>query len=820
MFKNTDLADIDLAHLFEAAPNPYVIVDRNLDIVGLNAAYCAVTMRRREELIGQNIFDAFPSDPTSVPGRLLRNSFDTVLRTGEIDHLPLIPYPIARPDGSLEERYWSATHTPIPDREGKVGLILQHTVDVTELHRLRRSAATLGVESDILARADAVADANLSLGEERSYLRGLFEQAPGFTAVLSGPDHVFDLANAAYIALVGGRDILGKPVLEALPEIRNQGFSELLDNVRDSGRPFIAHGAEVQLDRGAGIERRYLDFVYQPIRNAEGAVSGIFVQGYDVTEIKLAQQVARESEVRFRQLAQSIPNHAWAASPDGELEWCNSRVYEYSGLNEGALIGRSLGGTVHAEDRAPVMAAWEKARYDGAPFHAEVRLRRIDGQYRWHLSRALPLRDAAGAIERWIGTNTDIHDQKATEAQLEELAATLESRIEERSRELEATQRALRQSQKMEAIGNLAGGIAHDFNNLLQVVTGSLELLSKQYGQDERAKRRIDNALAATQRGARLASQLLAFGRRQPLAPRVVNLARLVRDTDQLIRRAIGEAIDIETIVGGGLWNTMADPTNVETALLNLAINARDAMGGSGKLTIELANAELTSHYARSDSEIVPGQYVLLAVTDTGTGIPAEIIDKVFDPFFSTKPEGKGTGLGLSMVYGFVKQSGGHIRIYSEVDAGTSVKIYLPRAAAEEEDLNEPEIEPAGGHETILVVEDDDGVRDTTVALLQTLGYRVLKARDAASAAALIESGITVDLLFTDVVMPGPMKSTELAERAKQQMPGVKVLFTSGYTENSIVHGGRLKPDVEFLGKPYSEEQLARKLRQVLSQKG
>ena len=288
--------------------------------------------------------------------------------------------------------------------------------------------------------------------------------------------------------------------------------------------------------------------------------------------MKLAQEAARDSEARFRLLAQSIPNHAWAATPDGLIEWCNDRVYEYSGLCEDDLKGRFLGSTVHPEDRDTVTTLWDRCRQAGQDFHAEVRLKRSDGSFRWHLSRAVPSHDGDGAIRRWIGTNTDIDDQKQTEAQLEYLAATLEQRIEDRSRELEQTQKALRQSQKMEAIGNLAGGIAHDFNNLLQVVTGSLELLGKQLHQDERAMRRIDSALSATQRGARLAAQLLAFGRRQPLAPRVVNLARLVRDTDQLIRRAIGEGIDIETIVGAGLWNTMADPTNVETALLNLAI--------------------------------------------------------------------------------------------------------------------------------------------------------------------------------------------------------------------------------------------------------
>jgi PAS domain S-box-containing protein len=807
----------DLAQLFNKAPNPYVILDREFRIRAMNDAYLSVTMRSRESILGKNIFEAFPSDPESSSYRLLRASLEKVVRSGQEDQIPLIPYPIARPDGTFEDRYWSATHKPIISPTGELRFILQHTVDVTELHRLRQETARdWKVETDVLNRADRVAHQNLALAEERLYLRSLFEQAPSFMAVVLGPDHVFDMANAAYIDLVGRANIVGKSVLEALPEVEGQGFITLLDQVYATGEPFVAHGARVVLEGDDGARRAaYLDFIYHPIKDREGETIGIFVQGHDITEQKLAQDAALESEARFRSLAQSIPNHAWTTDCDGRLEWCNERVSDYSGLSLAAMMGRPIGATLHPDDQARVQSAWDAARSAQEPFQAEIRLRRRDGVYRWHITRAVPSTDDKGAVLRWVGTNTDIDDQKTTEAQLEYLAETLEQRVNERTAELEKTEAALRQSQKMEAVGNLAGGIAHDFNNLLQVITGSLQLLNRHAKLDEKGVRYVSNALAATDRGAQLAAQLLAFGRRQPLAPKVVNLGRMVRDMDGLIRRSIGEGVEVDTVVAAGLWNTIVDPTNVETALLNLAINARDAMEGHGKLTIEIGNAVLEAVYAQG-ADIAPGNYVMLAITDTGGGIPPDILDKVFEPFFSTKPEGKGTGLGLSMVYGFVRQSKGHIRIYSEIGVGTTIRIYLPRSEASEEVPIHSMAPLQGGTENILLVEDDDAVRETAVAILRDLGYGVLTARDASSGLAVLESGTAIDLLFTDVVMPGQMKSTELAQRAQAMSPGIAVLFTSGYTQNSIVHDGKLDSGIEFISKPYGRDQIARKVRQVL----
>ncbi|MGE0658901.1 MAG: PAS domain-containing protein [Reyranellaceae bacterium] len=824
LFRESVLSGIDASILFNASPNPYVILDRDLSLVGMNEAYLRVTGRTRAALLGRNMFDAFPSDPGSPSGRLLRASFARVFETGQVDVLSLIPYPIAGADGSLQERYWSATHTPILDETGAVAFILQHTVDVTELHLLRsgRRADAMQLETGVLSRADAVQAANLRLDEERIWLRALFEQAPSFMAVLRGPDHVFDIANAAYLDLIGGREVIGRKVQDALPELVEQGFHDRLNRVFASGEPYVGQAVPVRLERRAGVlAQRFVDVVYQPVKAPDGSVIGIFVQGHDVTDQKLAEQAARDSEQRFRTLAESMPNHAWTALPDGNLDWFNERVYEYSGAAPGSLDGSNWAQIVHPDDVPEAAAVWAEALASGRSYQTEFRIRRRDGLFRWHIARAAPVRDADGNILRWIGTNTDIEDQKLAEAGMAELNATLEYRVAERTEELLRTQEALRQSQKMESIGNLAGGIAHDFNNLLQVIGGNLQLIAADVAGNPSVERRVRNALQGVSRGANLASQLLAFGRRQPLEPKVVNIGRLVRGMDEILRRSLGEEIELETIVAGGLWNTLIDPGNVENAILNLAINARDAMQGAGKLTIEAGNASLDAAYARHNVDAAPGQYVMLAVTDTGCGMTPDVVAQVFEPFFTTKPAGKGTGLGLSMVYGFVRQSGGHVKVYSEPGKGTTFRLYLPRSTQDEDLLVSAEPGPLrGGSETILVVEDDDAVRETAVALLEGLGYRVLKARDAAAALSIIESGAAVDLLFTDVVMPGPLGSTELARKAVLRMPALKVLFTSGYTENSIVHGGRLDPGVNLLGKPYSREALALRVRQILGGDG
>jgi PAS domain S-box-containing protein len=380
-----------------------------------------------------------------------------------------------------------------------------------------------------------------------------------------------------------------------------------------------------------------------------------------------------------------------------------------------------------------------------------------------------------------------------------------------------AAEEQLRQAQKMEAVGQLTGGIAHDFNNMLTVITGTIDLLADAVADKPELAAVAKLISEAADRGAELTGHLLAFARKQPLQPRETDINALVIDSAKLLRPALGERIEIESSLAENLWPALVDPTQLTTALLNLAVNARDAMPGGGKLTLETRNVVLDRSYTEANADVAPGNYVLVAVSDTGSGIPEAIRDKVFEPFFSTKEVGKGTGLGLSMVYGFVKQSGGHVKIYSEEGHGTTIRIYLPQAGAQAQAAAQvaPEIE--GGCETILVVEDHPLVRDSVVTQLTSLGYRTLAAADGTEALALIDRGTEFDLLFTDVIMSGAMNGRELAEAVAARRPQVKVLFTSGYTENAILHHGRLDPGVFLLAKPYRKADLARMVRAALA---
>ncbi|WP_061930716.1 PAS domain S-box protein [Aureimonas sp. AU22] len=411
-------------------------------------------------------------------------------------------------------------------------------------------------------------------------------------------------------------------------------------------------------------------------------------------------------------------------------------------------------------------------------------------------------------------------DRARAEAALIELNATLEERVRERTAELERTSDVLRQAQKMEAVGQLTGGIAHDFNNMLSVIIGSLDLLGRRLPEGEaRLRRYADNAMEGARRAATLTHRLLAFSRQQPLNPQAVDLNKLVSGMSELMRRTLSGNIRLETVLGGGLWSCSVDANQLENVLVNLAVNARDAMPDGGRLTIETQNAHLDDRYVAADVGIVAGQYVLVAVTDTGTGMPPEVMAKAFDPFFTTKEIGKGTGLGLSQVYGFVKQSDGHVKIYSEPGRGTSVKIYLPRLVAEHDTPDRPEAvlpeltDPSA--ELILVVEDDESVRRVTLEAVQELGYRTVEADGAAEALRLLGQRPDIDLLFTDVVMPD-IDGRQLAEEARRQRPDLRVVFTTGYTRNAIVHHGVLDPGVRLLTKPFSLEDLAAKLRDAL----
>jgi PAS domain S-box-containing protein len=414
----------------------------------------------------------------------------------------------------------------------------------------------------------------------------------------------------------------------------------------------------------------------------------------------------------------------------------------------------------------------------------------------------------------------ELEERKRAESALRHLNATLEEQVRERTVELERNAEALRHAQKMEAVGQLTGGVAHDFNNLLQVIVGNLEVIRRSLPADSTRLERAVNAASNGARGAAaLTQRLLAFARRQPLDPKPLNVNALVGGMSDLLHRTLGETIAIETVLGAGLWAIEADANQLEATLLNLAVNARDAMPDGGRLTVETANTHIDDAYVAAHHDVRAGQYAMVSISDTGTGMDANTVARAFEPFFTTKPVGKGTGLGLSQVYGFVKQSGGHVKIYSEPGIGTTVRIYLPRflGGAVPEPTLPPRSAPSGTRdETILVVEDDDGVRRHSVESLQELGYRVVEARDGASALQRLAEHPAIDLLFTDVVLPGGMSGAQLAAQVRALRPQLRVLFTTGYARNAIVHHGRLDPGVALLTKPYSYADLASKIRDVL----
>jgi signal transduction histidine kinase/ActR/RegA family two-component response regulator len=414
----------------------------------------------------------------------------------------------------------------------------------------------------------------------------------------------------------------------------------------------------------------------------------------------------------------------------------------------------------------------------------------------------------------------EIEDRRKAEEALREVTGSLEQQVHERTEQLRKSEENLRQSQKMEAVGQLTGGIAHDFNNLLQIILGNLDTLKRGVpAESARLQRAATQATNGAKRAASLTQRLLAFSRRMPLDPRPLDVNVLVNGLSDLLHRTLGETIELEHVLGGGLWRIEADANELEAAILNLAVNARDAMVDGGRLTIETANAHLDETYAAAQAEVVAGQYVAISVSDTGSGMDRETIAQAFEPFFTTKPVGKGTGLGLSQVYGFVKQSGGHVRIYSEVAHGTTVRLYLPRllGPVQDDDAEALTLAPeAQKNETILVVEDDNDVREYSVEALRDLGYRVLEAHDGPSALRVLERESRVHLFFTDVVLPGGMTGAQVAARARAICPSLKVLFTTGYARNAIIHHGRLDRGVQLITKPFSRDELAAKVRDIL----
>ncbi|MBI3662326.1 MAG: response regulator [Acidobacteria bacterium] len=510
-------------------------------------------------------------------------------------------------------------------------------------------------------------------------------------------------------------------------------------------------------------------------------------------ERQRAEEALRESEERYRSLVIATSQIIWTTNPEGEMLEPFRSWQEFTGQSAEEARGHGWLDAIHPDDRERVLKTCEEAERTGVPIQSEYQLRRHDGVYR-HLScRAVPVRTKGGSIREWVGACSDVTERITLEAQL-------------------------RQSQKMDAIGQLAGGVAHDFNNLLGVILGRTELALQNLAADSPMRGELEEVFLAGERAAALTGQLLAFSRRQAIQPTILNLNTVVGDVDKMLRRLIGEDIGLVTVLAPALWKIKADRGQIEQVVMNLAVNARDAMPGGGKLTIETRNAELDSQYVNAHAAVPPGQYVLLAVTDTGTGMDDATKASIFEPFFTTKEKGRGAGLGLATVYGIVKQSGGHIWVYSEPGQGTTFKIYFPRA---EDALAAPAparaaVSAPRGTETILVAEDEEAIRTLTCEFLQLSGYAALGAASPAEALLLAERHEgRIPLLVTDVVMPG-MSGRDLAKRVKQLRPEIKILFVSGYPDQAIVRHGVLDGGISFLPKPFSRYDLLRTVRDIL----
>jgi PAS domain S-box-containing protein len=754
--------------------------------------------------------------------------------------------------------------------------------------------------------------------------------------------------NDAYSIFAGGRhpQLLGSKVREGWPEVAN--FNDNMMKVVLRGGTLAYKDQELSLYRHGAAERVWMNLDYSPILDESGEPAGVIAIVVETTERVLADRRAassagereraeaalRASESQFRTFAQAMPNHVWTAPANGAIDWFNNRVFEYSGSTQTQLAGAGWTDIVHPEDLPQTALRWSASLDSGEPYETEFRLRRADGRYRWHIARAVPIREPGGALARWIGTNTDIHDQKLTAEALAHLNRTLEQQVaarirereeiwrvsqdmlliigidgiiraanpawtatlgyavedltgqhfdsfvdpedvektyaalalasrevlprfenryrhkdgswrdiawtaahsgdlvycvardvtEDRQREKEFSeaQERLRQSQKMEAVGQLTGGLAHDFNNLLTGISGSLELLETRVAQGRinDLNRYLAAAQSAAKRAAALTHRLLAFSRRQTLDPQATDVNRLVNDMTELIRRTVGPSITLEVIGAAGLWKSLVDQNQLENALLNLCINARDAMPHGGRLTVETANRHLDERGAK-ERALSAGHYISLCVSDNGSGMTPEVVARAFDPFFTTKPLGEGTGLGLSMVYGFAQQSGGQVRIYSEIGKGSMLCIYLPRFAG---DQAIAERGPGGSgprrakhSETVLIVDDEPTVRMLVADVLEELGYNIMQAVDGKSGLAILESKHRIDLLVTDVGLPGGMNGRQLADAGITLRPTLKILFITGYAENAVIGDGHLRRGMHVLTKPFTVEELSSRVNGIIA---
>lgn len=748
-----------LSQTLEHISDAFLLLDADWRCAFLNGQGETLLQRKREDLLGQNIWDEFPE----AVGGTFQMEYERAVATNEAVRFQEYFAPL--------DAWFEVNAYPTPE-----GLAIYFRNVTRERQReahLRLLEAAVERQNDMVVITEAKS-VTTPLGPKIVYVNDSFIRQMGYSR----------------------EEVIGKTprILQGPKTQRSE-----LDRIKQALTETRSARAEVINYTKSGKEI-WIELDIAPVADDSGNYTHWVAVQRNITERKLAENAEKETKERFRLIANATGTAVWDWDVAQNTLWWSDGMTEIFGHETDATGAIPTVWHKNVDPKDIERLDKELADFcagEREEFREQYRFRRADGTWATVEDRAFAIRDDKGGVVRVIGSLTDISER----LQLED---------------------RLRQAQKMEAVGQLTGGVAHDFNNLLTVILGSAEILAERLTQFPDLQRLAGMTMDAAEKGAELTSRLLAFSRKQTLEPKVLDIGRLVQRLEPLMRRTLPENIDIKMICTDGLWTVEVDPGQFESAMLNLVINARDAMLVGGDLTIEVINVALDEGYAAVEPDLQAGDYVMVAVTDTGHGIPRDLLNRVFEPFFTTKEVGKGSGLGLSMVFGFVKQSKGHIRIYSEPDEGTTVRLYFPRSASAEQDslanLSPPRI--VGGNEVILVVEDNEMVCEHVMALVGSLGYRAIKATNGRDALAILAKTPEIDLLFTDVVMPGGMGGRELAEAARAMRPGLKVLFTSGYTENSIVHNGRLDRGVELISKPYGREQLSQKLRKVLASGG
>jgi PAS domain S-box-containing protein len=706
--------------------------------------------------------------------------------------------PVTR-NGKLEQVYWTYGYSPIDEDDG-IGGVLVVCRDVTKDYlasvALREREAELARVQQIGRIGGLEVDLTTGFRNRRS---------PEYLLIHGLPPEAANESHEDWVRRIHPDD----------REATEQKFRDAVANgVRD-------YSVQYRIIRPSDGETRWISVKSTIERDANGKPIRLIGAHTDVTEQVAAEQALRQSEELYRKLADQLVelnatlaqrveektrerDRIWNVSQDllvvsdrtGVWQTVNPAWTTTLGWSEAELLNRSSEWLEHPDDNGLTRAKVRELGARETTVRFESRFRHKDGTYRWLSWTGVSDKDSNYAVAR------DVTAEKAA------------------AERLKATEEALLQSQKMEAVGQLTGGIAHDFNNLLTGIVGSLDLLQTRLdqGRTDNVARYIHAAMTSANRAAALTHRLLAFARRQPLVPKAVDVNQLVVSLEDLLRRTIGETIDLEIAAFDGLWNTLCDPNQLESALLNLAINARDAMPGGGKLIIATSNARLDAASA-DPSALSPGDYICISVTDTGTGMSAEVAARAFDPFFTTKPIGQGTGLGLSMIYGFARQSNGHATIDSKLDRGTSVKLYLPQhhgQSSAEQAAGVHASQHAATGETVLVVEDEPVVRSVILEMLADQGYRTLEAADGPAGLRLLRDNKQIDLLITDVGLPG-MNGRQLADQARETRPDLKILFITGYAESVAIADGFLQPGMEMITKPFDLDNLSRRIRAIVS---